>query len=199
MKKSNAPIVPRSAIVDPAGGDGARDYHELWFALASRGWRSVVFVPADPEGSAAPAAAALASVGRQLHNYPIILYTMAKPADYWPAMEMLNAAATAAGAPVIPVETEPMNYASAVQVVAEAAARPNESRSESSKVIVAIQPVVSEPLGLAITQAADAVVLCLRAGRTSQASVRRTIELIGRHRIAGCVLDSSRRPARSKR
>ncbi len=56
------------------------------------------------------------------------------------------------------------------------------------ELIVAIQPVVVEPLGLTVTQAADAVVLCIELKRTRLAAARRTIELIGRERIAGCLI-----------
>jgi hypothetical protein len=55
-------------------------------------------------------------------------------------------------------------------------------------VIVAIQPVITEPLGVAIAQAADLAVVCLEMGRSTTASVRRTLELLGRDRVAGCVL-----------
>ncbi len=56
------------------------------------------------------------------------------------------------------------------------------------ELIVAVQPVLVEPLGLAVVRAADAVILCIEMGRTRLAAVRRTIELIGRERIAGCLL-----------
>jgi len=52
--------------------------------------------------------------------------------------------------------------------------------------IVAILPVVDERLGVVVARAADAVVLCVEMGRTRLAAIRRTVELIGRNRIAGC-------------
>jgi hypothetical protein len=73
------------------------------------------------------------------------------------------------------------------------AARTTESRetalmAPAGQVVVAIQPVVVEPLGVAIAQAADAVILCLELGKTRIESARRTMELIGPDRIAGAFL-----------
>jgi hypothetical protein len=55
-------------------------------------------------------------------------------------------------------------------------------------VIFALQPVVGEPLGAAMAAQADTVVLCVELGRTRAAAARRTIELIGRERVAGCII-----------
>ncbi len=48
--------------------------------------------------------------------------------------------------------------------------------------------MVTEPLGLAATQHADAVVVTVRMGRTKTSDLRRTIELIGADQVTGCVL-----------
>jgi hypothetical protein len=56
------------------------------------------------------------------------------------------------------------------------------------QVIVAIPPVVTEPLGVGIAHAADAVILCVAMGRTRLKSARRTVELIGPERITGAFL-----------
>lgn len=168
-----------------------REFHELWFMLSKKNWRSVVLVPADAGGSASAFATSLAQVGKQLHDFPVTLFIMTHRDDYWPAMQMVNTAAADG-----PSEAEPAarEYASAVQVVASAT-RTNGARPPSGKVIVAIQPVVVEPLGLAVTQAADTVVLCIEMGRTHLKSARRTIELVGRERIAGCLIDYTKRRA----
>ena len=185
---SGAAMAQRQEVVD-------RAFQELWFALAKKDWRSVVLVPADSGGSAAFAASSLAQVGKQLHELPVTLFVMANPADYWPAMQIVNAAASSGHGDVPPAGPQALDYASAMQVVASAAANHREiTRPATGKVIVAIQPVVVEPLGLAVTQAADVVLLHVERGRTRLASARRTIELIGRERIAGCFLDSSLAP-----
>jgi hypothetical protein len=54
--------------------------------------------------------------------------------------------------------------------------------------VIAISSVITEPLGLGATAAADAVIVCIERGRTRLADARRTIELVGRDRIAGCYL-----------
>jgi hypothetical protein len=56
------------------------------------------------------------------------------------------------------------------------------------RLLVAIPPVIVEPLGLAVTRDADAVVIAVERGRTRLADVARTAALVGRDRIAGCVL-----------
>jgi hypothetical protein len=58
----------------------------------------------------------------------------------------------------------------------------------SARLVISIPAVVNEPLGLAVAQFADAVLLTVHLGRTRLAEVRRTIDLIGRERIVGCVI-----------
>ncbi len=127
--------------------------------LTRRNWNSVVLVPADEGGSTASLARSLADVGRWLKDGSVTLFIM----------------------------SDPLDYASATQIVAP---RTGQVRLElpPERVIVAVQPVVVEPLGLAVSQSADAVILCIEMGRTRLAAARRTIELIGRERIAGCFL-----------
>ena len=146
-------------------GDASREieFQSLWFTLARMPWRSLVVVPAGEGGSAAAVATALADVGRRLRSSPVTFLVMAGPID----------------------------YASAGKIVASVARPPDDVRQRRAphgRVIVAIPPVVTEPLGIAVTDAADAVVLCIERGRTRSPSARRTIEMIGRDRIVGCVL-----------
>ena len=134
-----------------------REYQELWFALSRDPWRTVVLVPADRGISAVYIAEALGDVARWLREPPATIMTMSDPLDYVEATQLSHR---------IPTE---------------------DPGGTSGKVIVAVQPVVVEPLGLAVTRTADAVVLCIEKGRSRLASVRRTIELIGRDRIRGCI------------
>jgi hypothetical protein len=145
--------------MDPPG----REFQELWFALARQSWRSMVLVPADEGASAAATATSLAEVGRRLREAPVTFFIVADPLDYSSAAHLAASVAStdqAVGAGVAP----------------------------AGRVIVAIQPVVVEPLGVAVAQAADAAVLCVELGRTRLAAARRTIDLVGRDRIAGCIL-----------
>jgi hypothetical protein len=156
-------------LKEPAGlllrGDVSREieFQSLWFTLARIPWRSLVVVPGDENGSSAAVATALADVGRRLRNGPVTFLVMGGSID----------------------------YASAGRIVASVAGPPGEVRGatgSSGRVIVAIPSVVTEPLGVAVTDAADAVVLCVEKGRTRTPSALRTIEMIGRDRIIGCVL-----------
>jgi hypothetical protein len=48
--------------------------------------------------------------------------------------------------------------------------------------------VVENPLGIAIAFAADAVLVTIELGVTDLASARKTIEMVGRERLLGCVV-----------
>ncbi len=164
MKRSLPQLAARSGA-DPAPSEDApgNDIKELWFALSRRNWASVVLVPAARTGSAADLARSLADVGKRLRE-----------------------------APVTTLVAEPLDYDSASRISAAVAASGQVSRSRPVvppiEVIAAIPPVVVEPLGVAIAQAADATVLCVDLRRTSVAEVRRTIALVGRERLAGCIM-----------
>jgi len=174
-----------------------RAYQQLWFALARSTWSSLVVVPADPGGSADQVARALADVGKRLSSRPVTAVT-AGALEYgtalaladlpqfvdqrrqlqpsaWPTVEV--PASTAA-------EDPPASGAD------HAAGGPQESMvvSSGARIIISIPAVVSEPLGLATTMSADAVVICVEMGMTRMADVRRTVELVGRERVAGCFL-----------
>ena len=186
LHRGGAPARPDRA---PPG----REYQELWFSVARLRWASLVLVPAEPGGSAAEVATALAEVGTRLRDAPVTAI-VASRMDYasvraltdlqprlhegrpWPATVEIEAR---------PVAVEPAN----------AANRPsNGARHDASlmpplgRAIIAIQPVVDDPLGVAVAQAADAVVLCVEVGRTRMPNARRTIELIGAERVIGVVL-----------
>jgi hypothetical protein len=124
-------------------------------------WFSLV--PGDSGGSVDDVATSLANVGRVLHEAVSTLM----PADttsYVSAAELLQAISSTRRA------NEP------------------HSAEPSQKVIAAVPSVVSDPLALKIVAAADTVVICVAIGRTRISALRRTIELIGRMRIAGCLL-----------
>src|SRR5215472_8045529 len=55
------------------------------------------------------------------------------------------------------------------------------------RVIVALDPLVSNPAGLPVALAADAALLCVTLGQTEIASARRTVEMIGLDRFIGCI------------
>ncbi len=145
-------------------GSADHQFQELWFAAARRPWRSLVLVPADEGEFVAAIAASLAEVGRRLRGEPVTFFIIADPLDYGSA------------AKIIAAFDSTRHEGSAL------------ATASTGQVIVAIQPVIAEPLGLAVTEAADAAVVCAEVGHTRLAAARRTIELIGRERIAGCLV-----------
>jgi hypothetical protein len=138
-----------------------RTIERLWFALERGRWSSVVIVPVDPSGTAATIARALAGVGRRLRGSPVDAIVL-DSIDY-AAASRASASASLARREVTP------------------AARP-------MQLIVAVPSLLEEPLGTAVALAADATVLVVRAGRTRLADVRRTIDIVGRERVAGTIL-----------
>ena len=136
-----------------------QEYQELWFTLSRTPWRTMALVPGDAGGSAKDIAMALANVGRVLH-------------------EAVNVLAPDYG----------QGYVKAAELLVQG--RPGEVHAVRSvdKTIAAVPPVVTDPLGLKVIAAADLVVLCVETGRTRLSALRRTIELVGRERITGCVM-----------
>jgi hypothetical protein len=60
--------------------------------------------------------------------------------------------------------------------------------AKADRVILALPPLSAEPLGVTVAQGVDAVVLVLCVGRTELAAAHQAIDLVGRERIAGCLL-----------
>lgn len=192
---------------DQAGVEGVamRDVQEFWFTLARFRWSSLVLVPADEGISAAPLANALADVGCRLRDSPVTAI-VADSMDYESAriladlqlrvqVDRRTAEAVQVVDPIVtpPSSSDPGSGGAASDGEAPAAAEAGGARetalmAPAGQVVVAIQPVVVEPLGVAIAQAADAVILCLELGKTRIDAARRTMELIGPDRIAGAFL-----------
>jgi len=62
-------------------------------------------------------------------------------------------------------------------------------RSEGvQRVLIALDVVLENPAGLALAQACDAAILCLRLGEDSIPEATRTIEEVGRDRFLGSVI-----------
>jgi hypothetical protein len=136
----------------------------LWFTLARVPWRSLVLVPADEGASAVEVAAALADVGRRLRSEPVTFLLLSGPMDYAAAGKVVKAVGGR-----------------------DEGAGPEE-RQGTGRLIIAIPPVVTDPLGLAITDVADAVVLCVERGESHLRVAERTVELVGRDRILGALM-----------
>jgi hypothetical protein len=167
------------------------EYQELWFALAKRNWTSVVLVPVDPGGSAASIGRSLADIGTRLSELPVTAISVSSMgydsafalADLQQHIERERRAAAERRAPTINIT--PSRPADGPE---DGAPHDALALAASSRVVISIPAVISEPLGLAATQAADAIILTIELGRTRLADARRTVELIGRERISGCFL-----------
>lgn len=179
----------------PHDSAALRDYQELWFELAKRDWTSVVLVPADPGASAANVGKSLAEIGTRLSEVPVTAISVSSVgyesafalADLQQHIERERRAA-AERRPTINVTPRRSGDADDAEEVDLVAREPEDglARVPTARLVISIPAVVSEPLGLAATQLADAIVLTIEMGRTRIADARRTIELIGRERIAGC-------------
>ena len=173
-----------------------KSYQELWLTLARREWASMVLVPADPGGSVERVAQALAEVGRRLSPHPVTAVTPSS-LEYGTAMALADIPsfvgrprlAGAAGWPTIDVPATAVGEPKADEAMpaAEPVGRAL-ALTSSARLIISLPAVVSEPLGLATTRTADVVLICVELGRTKLADARRTLKLIGRERVAGCIL-----------
>lgn len=184
---------------------GGREYLELWISLSRRDWGSVVLIPADRDGSTAEMASALAEVGQRLSYDPVTAITVSS-LEYGSALALadlqqhLDRDRRGRAHASAPVPTEIM---AAVAPGGAEKAEPGEQRDGQAgevhrteallvlppaRVIISVPPVISEPLGLAAAQRADAVVLAVRMNRSRMAEVRRTIELVGRDHVMGCFI-----------
>jgi hypothetical protein len=164
MKRSHA--LPPPAVADPDGQaleEPTREHQTLWFALAHKGLVSVVLVPTDVGQAVGPLAAALSRVGQRLGDNPVTAI-VGEVIDY----EFVKRAS---------------------DIIAMTGKTPHKRPGASPlEVIVTVRPVTAAPLGLAVIQAADAAVLCIRMGRSRLSSVRETVALIGREKVAGWVV-----------
>lgn len=184
-----------------AAGEPDRDVQELWFTLARRRWSSLVLVPADEGLSVANLATQLADIGGRLRDTPVTA-VIADAIDSESARMLADLQARVQEDHSGPARSDVVEShivvprlgtrlpqdAQAADGAAADGARETMPIGPAAQLVVAIQPVVVEPLGVAIAQAADTVILCLELGKTRLAAARRTIELIGPERVAGAFL-----------
>jgi hypothetical protein len=179
-----------------AEGASTRQYQELWFALAQRPWTTIVLVPADPDGSAAAIGRSLAEVGKHLSEVPVTAISLSS-IEYGSALALADLqqhiarngrGATVEREPLIEVTATVVPKGEQAETTSTTAPPEALAIAPAARLIISIPAVVSEPLGLAAAHGADATVVCIEVGRTHLANARRTVELIGRERIAGCFL-----------
>jgi hypothetical protein len=192
-----------------AGSDPASiDLQQLWFGmLRRRTWASLVVVPADTTTPATSIARGLAKVGERYLGRRVAFII---PAEFSSVEQLLTPGVsprsiagrlTAAAEPVTAEAEEQLERPVAVESrIARIVSRnwnplsahyPDlgdlpEASSAPGRVIVALEPVVSNPFGIAVALAADAALLCITLGETTLDSAKRTVELIGPERFIGC-------------
>ncbi len=156
-------MIPEEPPADvlPWTGVPPLSMQQLWFSIQRLEWSTLVVVPAGPETSALDFGRPLFEVGRLAMG---------------DRLRLLDARKVELGgtAPLI----LDMTGASPVR----AAGPPWNER-----VLVLIEPVVSHPSGIPIALAADAALLCVEMGKSSLASARETVQILGAQRFVGCV------------
>ena len=160
LSKTRAPDSKHDAPSVPAPLPSF-EVQELWFSTLRAEWTSLAVVPAHAGGSAYEIARALAEAGSRHRGVPVRL-VKADQDDLAQTAQFVDSLSRKSGG------------ASAVK--------------RGGEVIVAVDPVVDNPLGIAIALAADAVLVTIEMGVTDLASARRTIEMVGRERLLGCVV-----------
>jgi len=195
-----------SLVVIPADRDGSTA--DIANALADIGQRlsygpvTAITVTSLEYGSALALADLQQHVDRERRNWGRTAQTVTVPPAASPAPTApAPPAAPATPAPAGSVTPGEARTAAAAAQAAPGVAEPSPEaagdeagRSEAlvvvppARLIISVPPVVTEPLGVAAAEGADAVVLAIRMYRSRMADVRRTLELIGRHRVTGCFL-----------
>jgi hypothetical protein len=136
------------------------ELQELWFATLRGEWASLAVIPAHAGGSAYEIARALAEAGSRHRGTPVRL-----------------------------VKADVNDLAQTAQFVDSLSRKSGGSSTKrGGEIIIAVDPVVENPLGIAIAFAADAVLVTIELGVTDLASARKTIEMVGRERLLGCVV-----------
>jgi hypothetical protein len=177
----------------PAGAD-AREIVELWIRLSRSDWSSLILVPADPGDSTTAIARTLADIGQRLSYFQVTAITV-ESLEYGSALALADIQQQVdrdrrarSRLPEPPPAPEP--------APAGDSETPPGPRTEAlvlnppARLVISIPPILSEPLGLNATHEADAVIVLVRMGRSHLANVRRTVELIGRERVMGCILSN---------
>lgn len=96
---------------------------------------------------------------------------------------ILEVAGRQSGAPVHFLDAEGLELGASQHVVSEMQAYVE----QGDRVVVLIDSVMANPLGLEIALAAERALLCVSLGSSDISSARRTVDLIGKERFLGSV------------
>jgi hypothetical protein len=147
----------------PLGGvpvaDGY-DLHELWHRLLLfRPWSCLAVVSSERTPKTLRLAHSLAELGTQLRRHPI---------------ELVDA---------LELDLERANEITQLVGPASSQAPPE------PRFVVALDSPIGNPVAIAVLAASDAVLLLLERGISGIPQARRVVEIVGRERLAGAVLD----------
>lgn len=177
-------LVGPPGVNQPAASDADRRLAELWLLLAKLNWSSLVLLPVDADASTEELARSLAAVGKSLTYEPVSAVTLN-------SLGAGSARALAALAGHVSGSRKHLQAGSrVVEVIPEPSEDEGEQRSlaAAGQVIIGIPSIQAEPVSLAVADAADLVVLAVELGKTRLRDVRKAIHMIGREKVAGCVL-----------
>lgn len=148
---------------------------ELWLVLSKRDWASLVVLPVDGDASTKGVACLLADAGSSLSDVPVSAIT---------ASELVPGSARALVTLAQQVGRRQDHEWTKDDVidVSPIGADP------LGQLIISVPSLSLEPVALVVAHAADMVVLGIQLGKTKMKELNRTIELIGRERIGGCIL-----------
>lgn len=138
------------------------DLRDLWLGMLRRPWKSLAVVPATPGGFArgSAIAQALCDLGSLYRGRPL---------------------------PLLSASNLSLDQVAQFIDTMRRHERATNGQDPEHRAIVALESVITSPLGIAVALAADAVLLVIELGKSDERSAQRTIELIGRDRFIGSV------------
>jgi hypothetical protein len=145
---------------------------ELWLSVTRRDWQTLAIVSLQNGGLALSVASGLAEAGTLLRGKPVELF-IADGGEYGATGEWT------------------WNGRASQPIALPSGGLP--PASERFERVVALEPLASNPRGVTIAQAAEAVLMVAETGVTELRFAKRAVEMIGRDRFIGCVM-VSRRP-----
>jgi len=160
MGRSNVKRMARSAIPSLRQQLLPGDVRDVWLATLRSHWKSLALVPASPGGSVVELGRALSELGTLMRGRPVPLMS-AVDLSLGTLAQFTEALSRQAGKAI------------------------GATSDEDQRVIVAISSVVSEPLGVAVALACDAILLVIELGKSDIESARKTVEVIGAERFIG--------------
>lgn len=136
------------------------DVRELWYSLLPRAWTCLALVSPEQTRSTWHLARGLAELGTQT-----------------------------LGRLVEPVDATELDLHRVASITHRLAPRGHVQSANTSQFIVGLDSPIDNPLAIGVLAACDTVLLLVRKGTTTIPRARRTLEIVGRDRMAGVVLE----------